>query len=68
MRRCYKMLETIQLSHIPPHHPLYVTLYQSLKNAPFLRQQLLDGNADFEYAFIDASIVLLFEPLPEALG
>lgn len=56
------MLETIQLSHIPPQLPLYVTLYRSLQNASFLRQQLLAGNADFEYAFIDASMVLFSFP------
>ncbi|TVY42715.1 EKC/KEOPS complex subunit, partial [Lachnellula subtilissima] len=28
------------------------------KNAPFLQQQLLAGNTDFEYAFIDASVIV----------
>jgi Kinase binding protein CGI-121 len=51
------MLETIHLAHIPPHLPIYITLYHSLQNAAFLRQQLLAGNSDFEYAFIDASMV-----------
>lgn len=52
------MLQTIQLSHMPPGMVLYVTMYRDVKNAAFLRQQLLDGNADFEYAFIDASMIL----------
>jgi EKC/KEOPS complex subunit CGI121/TPRKB len=52
------MLQTIQLSHMPPGLALYVALYCDVKNAAFLRQQLLDGNADFEYAFIDASMIL----------
>ena len=52
------MLQTLQLAHLPPELTLYVTLYRDVKNAAFLRQQLLDGNADFEYAFIDASMVV----------
>jgi hypothetical protein len=51
------MLETIHLAHLPPHLPIYITLYHSVQNAAFLRQQLLAGNSDFEYAFIDASMV-----------
>ena len=51
------MLETLHLAHIPPHLPIYITLYHSVQNAAFLRQQLLAGNSDFEYAFIDASMV-----------
>ncbi|GES66110.1 CGI-121-domain-containing protein [Aspergillus terreus] len=49
-------LETLNLSHIPL--PVHVALYRDVQNAPFLRQQLISGNADFEYAFIDASMVL----------
>jgi EKC/KEOPS complex subunit CGI121/TPRKB len=52
------MLQTIHLSHMPPELALHVTLYRDVKNAAFLKQQLLDGNADFEYAFIDASMIL----------
>ena len=52
------MLQTLQLAHLPPELALYVTLYRGVKNAAFLRQQLLDGNADFEYAFVDASMVV----------
>ncbi|KAH8423215.1 EKC/KEOPS complex subunit CGI121/TPRKB [Aspergillus melleus] len=51
-------LETINLSHLPSSLPVHVALYRDLKNAPFLRQQLISGNAEFEYAFIDASMVL----------
>lgn len=32
-------------------------LFQDVKNTTFLHQQLLDGNGDFEYAFIDAEVV-----------
>ncbi|KAH0294520.1 CGI-121-domain-containing protein [Aureobasidium namibiae CBS 147.97] len=50
-------LETIALPHFP-QYPLCVGLYKNVKNASFLRQQLLAGNADFEYAFLDASVVV----------
>jgi len=43
---------------MPPDLALHVALYRDVKNAAFLKQQLLDGNTDFEYAFIDASMVL----------
>lgn len=33
-------------------------LFQDVRNARFLRQQLLDGNGDFEYAFIDAEVII----------
>lgn len=46
------------MSHMPPELALHVALYRDVKNAAFLKQQLLDGNADFEYAFIDASVIL----------
>ncbi|RHZ55519.1 EKC/KEOPS complex subunit CGI121/TPRKB [Aspergillus thermomutatus] len=51
-------LETIHLPHLPSTLPFHIALYRDVKNAPFLRQQLLSGNAEFEYAFIDASMVL----------
>lgn len=50
-------IETIHLSHVPGNIPLQVALYKDLKNASFLREQLLSGNADFQYAFIDATMV-----------
>ncbi|KAL1962057.1 hypothetical protein VTN77DRAFT_643 [Rasamsonia byssochlamydoides] len=51
-------LETIHLSHLPTSMPIHVALYRDLQNARFLREQLLAGNSEFEYAFIDASMVL----------
>ncbi|OJK03111.1 hypothetical protein ASPACDRAFT_113841 [Aspergillus aculeatus ATCC 16872] len=51
-------VETIELAHLPPSMPVHVALYRDVKNAASLRQQLISGNADFEYAFIDASMVL----------
>ena len=50
-------LETISIPHLPSSMPVHVALYRDVKNAPFLRQQLISGNADFEYALIDASMV-----------
>ncbi|TGO24741.1 hypothetical protein BPAE_0096g00470 [Botrytis paeoniae] len=52
------LLQTIPLEHLPESHTLHIALYRNLANASFLHQQLLTGNTDFEYAFIDASVVL----------
>ncbi|KAI9731572.1 MAG: hypothetical protein M1834_004692 [Cirrosporium novae-zelandiae] len=51
-------LQTIYLPHLPSSFAIYVALYRDLQNATFLREQLLAGNTDFEYALIDASMVL----------
>ncbi|KAF7119248.1 hypothetical protein CNMCM5793_008996 [Aspergillus hiratsukae] len=51
-------IETVHLPHLPSAVAVHIALYRDVKNSPFLRQQLLSGNADFEYAFIDASMVL----------
>jgi len=43
-----------------PHlqdYPIFIALYRDVQNADLLRQQLLDGNTDFEYAFLDATRV-----------
>ena len=50
-------LETINLPHLPSSLPIHVALFRDVKNSAFLRQQLLAGNADFEYAMVDASLV-----------
>ncbi|KAK4970522.1 hypothetical protein LTR28_014055 [Elasticomyces elasticus] len=50
-------LVTLTLPHLPLH-PLFLSLFTNLKNASFLRQQLLDGNQEFEYAFLDARMLL----------
>lgn len=47
---------TIELPHLEGY-PVHVSLFKDVKNAAFLRQQLLDGNSDFEYAFLDATTV-----------
>ncbi|KAK5716932.1 hypothetical protein LTR17_016225 [Elasticomyces elasticus] len=50
-------METILLPHLG-QYPLQVGLFLDVQNAQFLRQQLLDGNTDFEYAFLNASVLL----------
>jgi len=52
------MLKTIHLAHMPPELALHVALYREVKNAPFLKQRLLEGNTEYEYAFIDATTIL----------
>ena len=51
------IVQTLQLSHVPSSLEVHVALVSDLQNASFLREQLLVGNADFEYALIDASMV-----------
>ena len=50
-------METLVLPHLP-EHPLRICLFVNVRNSHFLRQQLLEGNQDFEYAFLDISILL----------
>jgi len=51
-------LETLHLEHLPAGYDVHIGLYEDLKNASFLHQQLLAGNTDFEYAFVDASVAV----------
>ncbi|KAF2093834.1 CGI-121-domain-containing protein [Rhizodiscina lignyota] len=53
----YADIETIRLPFLDDY-PLYIGLFSHLKNATFLRKQLLEGNQDFEYALIDATSIL----------
>lgn len=50
-------METLTLPHLPDS-TLQICLFNNVQNADFLRQQLLQGNTDFEYAFLDASVLL----------
>lgn len=50
-------LQSLYLAHLPSDLAVHIALYKNLKNATFLRQQLLDGNSSYEYALIDASVV-----------
>ncbi|EMC99792.1 hypothetical protein BAUCODRAFT_62697 [Baudoinia panamericana UAMH 10762] len=49
-------METVILPHLDGY-PLHICLFAAVQNAPFLRQQLLNGNTDFEYAFLDAAVI-----------
>jgi EKC/KEOPS complex subunit CGI121/TPRKB len=50
-------VQTLHLTHLPPSLEVHVALFSDLQNATFLREQLLAGNSEFEYAFIDAVMV-----------
>ncbi|KAL8973724.1 MAG: hypothetical protein Q9197_002038 [Variospora fuerteventurae] len=52
------LLNTLHIAHLPEDLQVYLSLYDEVKNAGFLQQQLLQGNSAFEYAFIDASIII----------
>lgn len=52
------LLETIPLEHVPATHSVHVALFRDVSNAAFLQSQLLARNADFEYAFIDATTIV----------
>ena len=51
-------LETVPLEHLPDPYSVHVALFRSVGNAPHLHAQLLARNADFEYALVDASVVV----------
>ncbi|KAI9784363.1 MAG: hypothetical protein M1816_000887 [Peltula sp. TS41687] len=51
-------LQTIYLQHIPVDMPIHLALYRDVRNTAFLKQQLLSGNQEFEYAFIDATMII----------
>ena len=50
-------LTTLHLAHLPPDLAVHIALCRELQNAAFLRAQLLAGNAEFEYALLDAGSV-----------
>lgn len=51
-------LEKLHLEHVPDDYRVYVGLFKGVTNAGHLQSQLVARNADYEYAFIDASSVL----------
>lgn len=51
------LVQTLSLAHTPSSLAVNAALYKDVQNASFLRQQLLQGNSEFEYALIDASTV-----------
>ena len=52
------VVETIHLPHTRPDQPIHVALFKDVRNAAFLKQQLVSGNAAFEYALIDAHAIV----------
>ncbi|KZF24440.1 CGI-121-domain-containing protein [Xylona heveae TC161] len=52
------LIETFHLSHLPSSYAVHAALYRDVQNASFLRQQLLSGNTEFEYAFLDATSII----------
>lgn len=52
------MLDTINLEHVPSSHTVHVAFFKGVANAGFLQSQLLARNAEFEYAFIDATTIV----------
>lgn len=50
-------LETVTLDHLPSSYKIHLALFRDVQNSEFLHQQLLARNSDFEYAFVDASVV-----------
>jgi EKC/KEOPS complex subunit CGI121/TPRKB len=50
-------MEELHLEHLSDSHTLLASLFRDVINPEFLQRQLLDWNAEFEYAFIDAAVV-----------
>lgn len=51
------LLQSLQLEHLPQGYTVHLAMFHDVKNTTFLHKQLLAGNTEFEYAFVDASIV-----------
>lgn len=51
-------LETLSLEHLPQGYKVHLALFHEVKNAEFLQRQLLEGNTEFEYAFLDAGMII----------
>ncbi|EPS42516.1 hypothetical protein H072_3530 [Dactylellina haptotyla CBS 200.50] len=61
------MPTTLALAHLPPSYKLHIALFDSVTNAAHLHSQLLAKNSDYEYAFIDPSILVSqLQPLSAA--
>ena len=51
-------METVKLEHLPSTYTAHIALFQNVANAEFLHKQLLARNEAFEYAFIDATVIV----------
>lgn len=49
----------VRTFHLPHYedYPVQVALFKGVNNAAFLRSQLLEANPEFDYAFLDATMV-----------
>jgi len=52
------VISSIQLAHLPFTCSIYASLHTSVTNASHIRAQLLSSNADYDFAFVDASTIL----------
>jgi EKC/KEOPS complex subunit CGI121/TPRKB len=50
-------IHTLRLPHFP-NTPIHLALYESVTNTAYLRSQLLSANPAFDYAFLDATMIL----------
>jgi len=51
------LVRTFRLPHYEDY-PVHVAMFKDVTNAAFLRSQLLSANPDFDYAFLDATMIL----------
>ena len=48
---------SLRLAHLPVDQRVHIALFDNVQNAKYLRERLLSGDRDFDYAFIDAEMV-----------
>lgn len=56
-------VRTFTLPHYEAY-PVQVALFRDVRNADFLRSQLLAANPEFDYAFLDAAMVSAVSTVP----
>ncbi|KAF3285205.1 hypothetical protein TWF173_009149 [Orbilia oligospora] len=58
LRPSATMPTTLSIPHLPSNYRLHIALFTSVTNAAHLHSQLLAKNAEYEYAFIEPSILV----------
>ena len=48
---------SLRLAHLPVDQRVHIALFDNVQSAKYLRERLLSGDRDFDYAFIDAEMV-----------
>ncbi|CAI6334728.1 unnamed protein product [Periconia digitata] len=61
------IVRTFSLPHFDDY-PVQVAMFTEVTNANFLRSQLLEANPEFDYAFLDASMIISSLPLFHAIA